>query len=93
MDKRSTISVERFTMGAGHRVWSAQSARLGDHRKGFVKRSLPDSGATISILRLQAAKKMNLDLASTKLKHTNATVIEWQRKARHICTYLCLEVQ
>ena len=35
-----------------------------------MKRSLPD---TISILGLQAAKKMNLNIASTKVKLTNAS--------------------
>ena len=38
-----------------------------------MKRSLPDSGATISILGLQAANKMNLKIKRTQVKLTNAS--------------------
>ena len=49
------------------------STTLSGHRRGFVKRSLPDSGATISILGLQVANKMNLKIDNTKVRLTNAS--------------------
>ena len=49
------------------------STTLSGHRRGFVKRSLPDSGATISILGLQVANKINLNIDNTKVRLTNAS--------------------
>ena len=47
------------------RVECTISTKLSAYRRGFVKRSLPDSGATILILGLQVANKMNLKIDNT----------------------------
>ena len=55
------------------RVECTVSTTLGDHKRGFIKQSLPDSGATIVILGHQVTKKMNLKMDTSKVKLTNAS--------------------
>ena len=68
------------------RVEYTISTTLSGHRRGFVKQSLPESGATISIMGLQVANKMNLKIDNTKVRLTN---VSGDKRARCSCYYRC----